>query len=78
MIQKLALLLTLSAVTSTIAGIDTWHIACVYALFLAWGWVCTREGYDDAMELSQAILHKANDMLKEAKELRDIKGQGND
>lgn len=78
MIQKLALLLTLGAVTSTIEGIDTWHMACVYVLVLAWGWVCTREGYDDAMELSQAILHKANDMLKEAKELRDIKGQGND
>lgn len=55
MIQKLALLLTLSAVTSTIAGIDTWHIACVYVLVLAWGWVIEQDIYTAAIELARKL-----------------------
>ena len=37
MLQRIGLLLCLSAVLNTIEGIDTWHIACVYALLWAWG-----------------------------------------
>jgi hypothetical protein len=36
------------------------------------------EGFDDAIELSQSVLHKANDMLKEAKALRAMKGYTDD
>ena len=37
MLQRLGILLCLSTVLSTVEGIDTWHIACVYALVWAWG-----------------------------------------
>lgn len=37
MLQRIGLLLCLSAVLNTIEGILTWHIACVYALVWAWG-----------------------------------------
>ena len=37
MLQRIGLLLCMSAVLSSIEGIDTWHIACVYALLWAWG-----------------------------------------
>ena len=78
MIQKIALLLALSAVLNTIQGVEVWQLACLYALVAAWGWICSREGFEDAMDLSQAILHKANDMLKEAKQIRSLKGYTDD
>ena len=37
MLQRIGLLLCLSAVLNSIEGIDTWHVACVYALLWAWG-----------------------------------------
>ena len=78
MIQRIALVLALMAVLDTIQGVEAWQLACLYALILAWGWICTREGFEDAMDLSQAILHKANDMLKEAKQIRHNKGYTDD
>ena len=44
------------------------------ALFWASDMIGRREGFDTGIELSQAILDKANDMLIEAKQLRTNKG----
>ena len=54
-VEKLALLLALSAVLNTIEGIDTWHIACVYALVMAWGWVIEQDSYAAAIELAHKL-----------------------
>ena len=44
------------------------------ALFWASDLIGRREGFDDAIEISQAILKRANDLLIEAKQLRINKG----
>jgi len=54
-VEKLALLLALSAVLTSIEGIDTWHIACVYVLVLAWGWVIEQDIYTAAIELARKL-----------------------
>ena len=71
MIQKLALLLCLSLVLSTVDSIDTWHIACVYLLVAAWGWLQYQEGYAEATELGQAVWQSAKTALDEARKLND-------
>lgn len=75
MLERIALYSAL-ALTLYVLGVQTgstnWW--CIIALFIANEWVAKREGYDDAIELSQAVLHRANDMLKEAKALRAMKG----
>jgi hypothetical protein len=55
MLERLALILCMSAVLGTIEGIDTWHIACVYALVMAWGWVIEQEIYMAAIELAREL-----------------------
>ena len=54
-VEKLALLLALSAVLTSIEGIDTWHIACVYVLVLAWGWVIEHDIYEAAIEAARQL-----------------------
>jgi hypothetical protein len=55
MLEKLALLTCLSMVLNSIEGIDTWHIACVYALVLAWGWIIEHDIYAEAIELARQL-----------------------
>ena len=55
MVERLALILCMSAVLGTIEGIGTWHIACVYALVLAWGWVIEHDIYAEAIELARQL-----------------------
>ena len=43
MLQRIGILLCLSAVLNTVEGIDTWHIACVYALVWAWGMLTAQD-----------------------------------
>jgi hypothetical protein len=42
-------------VLNSIEGIDTWHIACVYALVLAWGWIIEHDIYAEAIELARQL-----------------------
>jgi hypothetical protein len=37
MLQRIGLLLCVSAVLNTVEGIEAWHIMCIYALMWAWG-----------------------------------------
>jgi len=53
MLERLALLVCMSMVLGTIEGIDTWHIACVYALVMAWGWIIEHEICAAAIELAR-------------------------
>jgi hypothetical protein len=52
-VERLALLVCMSMVLGTIEGIDTWHIACVYVLVMAWGWIIEHEIYAAAIELAR-------------------------
>jgi hypothetical protein len=52
MLERLALILCMSAVLGTIEGIDSWQTACVYALVMAWGWLIEHEIYAEAIELA--------------------------
>ena len=54
-VERLALILCMSAVLTSIEGIDTWHIACVYALVMAWGWVIEQDIYAAAIELAREL-----------------------
>lgn len=51
---------------------------CFIGLFWAVDMLGRHEGFDDAMELSQAVLHHARDMLHEARALRTMKGHTDD
>ena len=79
MIQRIALYATLGILLDAM-GVDviTASFWCVVALFWAGEHMARSEGFDDAMELSQAVLHKANDMLQEAKQIRTVKGHTDD
>jgi hypothetical protein len=75
MLQRIALYLTLGILCDALGiragSTEFW---CFMGLFWAVDMLGRHEGYDDAIELSQAVLHRANDMLKEAKALRAMKG----
>jgi len=74
MIQRLALYCTLGLLCNALgysASSDVFWM--LLALFWAADLLGRREGYDDAMDTCQAILHKANDMLKEAQRLQHNK-----
>jgi hypothetical protein len=59
--ERLAVALCLSFVLSTVELIGTWQVVCVYALFLAWGWVTEQEVYDDLMaKVRQLHEHNKN------------------
>ena len=79
MIQRIVLYATLGVLLDAM-GVDVITAAfwCVVALFWAVEHIARAEGFDDAMELSQAVLHKANDMLQEAKQIRTVKGHTDD
>jgi hypothetical protein len=75
MLQRIFLYATLALLLDSI-GLHTndqtfWLFV---ALFWASDMVGRREGFDDATELSQAILKQANELLIEAKQLRTNKG----
>jgi len=79
MLQRLALYTALGLTLSALgADFTHWAFWCVVALFWAGEHMARSEGYDDAIELSQAVLHKANDMLQEAKQIRTVKGYTDD
>jgi hypothetical protein len=63
MLERLALILCMSVVLGTIEGIDTWHIACVYALVMAWGWIIEHEIYTAAIELAQHMKNNKDTKL---------------
>jgi len=50
---------------------------CVMALVWVAEHLARLEGYDDAIEISQSILEKAHEMLREAKQL-EAKGADNE
>jgi hypothetical protein len=79
MLQRIALYLTLGLLCDAL-GHDVRSTAfwCFMGLFWAADVLGRHEGFDDAIELSQSVLHKANDMLKEAKALRAMKGYTDD
>lgn len=58
-VERIAVALCLSLVLSTVELIGTWQIACVYALFLAWGWVAEQEVYNDLIATARQ-LHEHN------------------
>ena len=79
MIQRIALYATLGLTLNALGqGLDDVGFWMILALFWAGEHVARTDGYDNAIELSQAVLHKANEMLQEAKQIRTIKGHTDD
>lgn len=58
-VERIAVTLCLSLVLSTVELIGIWQIACVYVLFLAWGWVTEQEVYNDLIATARQ-LHERN------------------
>lgn len=79
MLQRIALYATLGFLLDSM-GLTTSDDKFWMALALFWAadMLGRREGFDDGIEISQAILNKANDMLTEAKQLRINKGYQDD
>jgi len=63
MLERLALILCLSLVLSTVELIGTWQIACVYVLFLAWGWIIEHDIYAAAIELAHKLKNNKDTKL---------------
>ena len=69
MIQRLALYATLGFLMDALGQTwEHWGFWCVLALFWAVDTLSRNEGFDDAMELNQALLIKSRDMLAEAQQ----------
>jgi hypothetical protein len=57
-VERLAVVLCLSTVLSTVEGIGMWQVVCVYALFLAWGWVIEQTVFNDLIATAQQLHDK--------------------